>query len=105
MIADYDFSVYVTNNTFGTRVSSVGPLASSNALFYIANLTGGTNIPFRLNELDLVPPMFFSDQPAGSISTVPAEDYWTPTHSNQFTGIATTLREFVPIRALSLIHI
>jgi hypothetical protein len=96
VIADYDFSINISSNTPGTRVNSGSPLASSNALFYIANLTSGTNIPFRLNELDLVPPVFFIDQPSGSISTVPAEDRWTPTHD--FTGIASTMTEFLPIR-------
>ena len=98
VIADYDFLINSSSTNAGTRVNPGSALASSNALFYVANLTGGTNVPFRLNKLDLVPPMFFSDQPAGAMSTVPAEDYWTPTHS--FTGIASSMNEFLPFRTL-----
>jgi len=94
VIADYDFSVSVSSNVPGTRANFLigNPLASSNALFYIADLNNGTNIPVRLNELDLTPPIYFTNMPSGTIIHTPSEDRWTPTHT--LTGIAGTLRDF-----------
>ncbi|MBM4164442.1 MAG: hypothetical protein FJ222_08380, partial [Lentisphaerae bacterium] len=96
VIADYDFSVSVSTNVPGTRANaSISPLASSNAVFYIADLDNGTNIAVSLNELDLTPPLYFTNRFSGINIPIPAEDRWTPTHA--FTGIAGTLRDFGPI--------
>ena len=98
VIADYDFSVSVSGTNVGARVNfSPNPIANSNALFYIANVDSGTNVAYRLNELDLTPPQFFINVASGPVTNLPAEDRWEPTHD--FSGIAGQIRQLATIRS------
>ncbi|MFZ4395911.1 MAG: hypothetical protein ACOYOU_09840, partial [Kiritimatiellia bacterium] len=100
LLADYDFSIDVPTNAaqrVETWQNGLGaPLASSNLVVWLADLGTGTNIPFRINELDLTPPLYFTNFYSTTVARISAEDRWIPAHN--VTGISATLTEFAKIK-------